>query len=86
MYWCPNVGTSARHRSGSRSSRGSTPPTCTLLAAGAVIVATPVVIVYVFSLQRHFIRGMLTGAVKGPYGEPSRSSRYEAVRRDDRGR
>ena len=36
----------------------------TLLAAGAVIVATPVVVVYVF-LQRHFIRGMLTGAVKG---------------------
>jgi raffinose/stachyose/melibiose transport system permease protein len=36
----------------------------TLLAAGAVIVATPVVLVYVF-LQRHFIRGMLTGAVKG---------------------
>jgi raffinose/stachyose/melibiose transport system permease protein len=36
----------------------------TLLAAGAVIVATPVVFVYVF-LQRHFIRGMLTGAVKG---------------------
>ena len=35
-----------------------------LLAAGSVIVATPVVIVYVF-LQRHFIRGMLTGAVKG---------------------
>jgi raffinose/stachyose/melibiose transport system permease protein len=36
----------------------------TLLAAGAVIVAMPVVIVYVF-LQRHFIRGMLSGAVKG---------------------
>jgi raffinose/stachyose/melibiose transport system permease protein len=36
----------------------------TLLAAGAVIVATPVVIVYVF-LQRHFIRGMMSGAVKG---------------------
>ena len=36
----------------------------TLLAAGAVIVATPVVVLYVF-LQRHFIRGMLTGAVKG---------------------
>ena len=36
----------------------------TLLAAGAVIVAMPVVIVYVL-LQRHFIRGMLTGAVKG---------------------
>jgi raffinose/stachyose/melibiose transport system permease protein len=34
-----------------------------LLAAGAVIVATPVVLVYVF-LQRHFIRGMLSGAVK----------------------
>jgi raffinose/stachyose/melibiose transport system permease protein len=36
----------------------------TLLAAGAVIVATPVVVVYVL-LQRHFVRGMLTGAVKG---------------------
>ena len=36
----------------------------TLLAAGAVIVALPVVILYVF-LQRHFIRGMLSGAVKG---------------------
>ena len=29
-----------------------------------MIVAMPVVIVYVF-LQRHFIRGMLAGAVKG---------------------
>jgi raffinose/stachyose/melibiose transport system permease protein len=36
----------------------------TLLAAGAVIVATPVVLLYMF-LQRHFIRGMLSGAVKG---------------------
>ena len=35
-----------------------------LLAAGSVIVATPVVILYVF-LQRHFIRGMLSGAIKG---------------------
>jgi raffinose/stachyose/melibiose transport system permease protein len=35
-----------------------------LLAAGSVIVATPVVLVYVF-LQRHFIRGMLSGAIKG---------------------
>jgi raffinose/stachyose/melibiose transport system permease protein len=35
-----------------------------LLAAGAVIVAVPVVLVFLF-LQRHFIRGMLTGAVKG---------------------
>ena len=35
-----------------------------LLAAGAVIVATPVVLLYVF-LQRHFIRGMLSGAIKG---------------------
>ena len=34
-----------------------------LLAAGAVIVAAPVVLVYLF-LQRHFIRGMLSGAVK----------------------
>jgi raffinose/stachyose/melibiose transport system permease protein len=35
-----------------------------LMAAGSVIVATPVVILYIF-LQRHFIRGMLAGAVKG---------------------
>ena len=35
-----------------------------LLAAGSVIVATPVVVLYVL-LQRHFIRGMLSGAVKG---------------------
>ena len=48
----------------SASSRAATPSNLTLLAAGAVIVATPVVILYVF-LQRHFIRGMLTGAVKG---------------------
>ncbi|MEP6854716.1 MAG: carbohydrate ABC transporter permease, partial [Pedococcus sp.] len=34
----------------------------TLLAAGACIVATPVVVLYVF-LQRHFIAGMLEGAV-----------------------
>jgi raffinose/stachyose/melibiose transport system permease protein len=36
----------------------------TLLAAGAVIVAAPIMLLYVF-LQRHFIRGMLSGAVKG---------------------
>ncbi len=35
----------------------------TLLAAGACIVALPVVIVYLF-LQRHFIAGMLEGAVR----------------------
>jgi len=35
-----------------------------LLAAGSIIVATPIVILFLF-LQRHFIRGMLTGAVKG---------------------
>lgn len=35
-----------------------------LLAAGAVIVSLPVVAVYVL-LQRHFIRGMLSGALKG---------------------
>jgi raffinose/stachyose/melibiose transport system permease protein len=34
-----------------------------LLAAGSVIVATPVVLVYLF-LQRHFIRGMIEGAVR----------------------
>jgi raffinose/stachyose/melibiose transport system permease protein len=35
----------------------------TLLAAGAVIVALPVVVLYLF-LQRHFIAGMLEGAVR----------------------
>ena len=35
-----------------------------LIAAGAVIVALPVLIVFIF-LQRQFIRGVLTGAVKG---------------------
>lgn len=35
----------------------------TLLAAGAVIVAAPMVLLYLF-LQRHFIQGMLEGAVK----------------------
>ncbi|MEO7373485.1 MAG: carbohydrate ABC transporter permease [Terrimesophilobacter sp.] len=35
-----------------------------LLAAGAVLVALPVVALY-FILQRHFIKGMLDGAVKG---------------------
>jgi raffinose/stachyose/melibiose transport system permease protein len=34
-----------------------------LLAAGAVLVALPVVVLY-FLLQRHFIQGMLDGAVK----------------------
>ena len=35
-----------------------------LLAAAAIIVAAPVTIIYVF-LQRHFIQGMVSGAVKG---------------------
>ena len=35
-----------------------------LLAAAAVLVALPVLIVYIF-LQRHFIRGMIDGAVRG---------------------
>lgn len=34
-----------------------------LLAAGAVLVALPVVVLY-FILQRHFIQGMLEGAVR----------------------
>ncbi|MEU6572726.1 carbohydrate ABC transporter permease [Streptomyces sp. NPDC046805] len=34
-----------------------------LLAAAAIIVALPVVVLYLF-MQRHFIAGMLTGAVK----------------------
>jgi raffinose/stachyose/melibiose transport system permease protein len=35
-----------------------------LLAAGAVIVALPVVVVYLF-LQRHFIQGIVEGSTKG---------------------
>lgn len=35
-----------------------------MLAAAATIVALPIVIVYIF-MQRHFLRGMLGGAVKG---------------------
>ncbi|MGW7657965.1 carbohydrate ABC transporter permease, partial [Streptomyces tendae] len=35
-----------------------------VLAAASIIVALPVVASYVF-LQRHFISGMLSGAVKG---------------------
>jgi raffinose/stachyose/melibiose transport system permease protein len=35
-----------------------------LLAAGSVIVAGPVVLIYIL-FQRYFIRGMLSGAVKG---------------------
>jgi raffinose/stachyose/melibiose transport system permease protein len=34
-----------------------------LLAAGAVLVALPVVALYIF-LQRHFIKGMVEGAVR----------------------
>jgi raffinose/stachyose/melibiose transport system permease protein len=34
------------------------------LAAGSLIVALPVIVVYI-ALQRHFIRGVLSGAVKG---------------------
>jgi raffinose/stachyose/melibiose transport system permease protein len=35
-----------------------------LLAAASIIVAFPVLVVYVF-LQRHFIRGMVSGSLKG---------------------
>jgi raffinose/stachyose/melibiose transport system permease protein len=35
----------------------------TKVAAAAVLVAAPIVIVYIV-LQRHFIRGMLAGAIK----------------------
>jgi raffinose/stachyose/melibiose transport system permease protein len=34
------------------------------VSAAATLVALPVLVVYVF-LQRHFIRGVLSGAVKG---------------------
>ena len=33
------------------------------MAAAAVLVAAPIVVVYIV-LQRHFIRGMLAGAIK----------------------
>jgi raffinose/stachyose/melibiose transport system permease protein len=35
-----------------------------LVSAGAVIVAIPILVVFIF-FQREFMRGMLTGAVKG---------------------
>jgi raffinose/stachyose/melibiose transport system permease protein len=35
----------------------------TKVAAAAVLVAAPILIVYLF-LQRHFVRGMLAGAIK----------------------
>ena len=35
-----------------------------LMAAGALIVAAPILLVYIV-FQRYFIRGMLGGAVKG---------------------
>jgi raffinose/stachyose/melibiose transport system permease protein len=35
-----------------------------LVSAGAVIVAVPIVVVFII-FQREFLRGMLTGAVKG---------------------
>ena len=41
-------------------SRGGDP---TKVAAASVIVAAPVVLIYLF-LQRHFIRGVLAGAIK----------------------
>ena len=43
--------------------QGQYPAETALLSAGAVIVALPMVIMFLF-LQRHFIRGMLEGAVK----------------------
>jgi raffinose/stachyose/melibiose transport system permease protein len=36
----------------------------TKVAAAAVLVMMPIVIVYIL-LQRHFVRGMLAGAIKG---------------------
>jgi raffinose/stachyose/melibiose transport system permease protein len=35
----------------------------TKVAAAAVLVAAPIIVVYI-ALQRHFIRGMLAGAIK----------------------
>jgi len=42
------------------ATRGSDP---TRVAAASILVAAPVVVVYIF-LQRHFIRGMLAGSIK----------------------
>jgi raffinose/stachyose/melibiose transport system permease protein len=36
----------------------------TKVAAAAILVVAPIIIVYIF-LQRHFVRGMLAGAIKG---------------------
>ncbi|MGW0519529.1 MULTISPECIES: carbohydrate ABC transporter permease [unclassified Crossiella] len=49
---------------GLRFFQGRATTSVPLLAAGSVLVALPVVVLYLF-LQRHFIRGMLDGAVKG---------------------
>ncbi|MBN6042312.1 carbohydrate ABC transporter permease [Amycolatopsis sp. 195334CR] len=43
---------------------GPATTTVPLLAAASVLVALPVVVLYLF-LQRHFIRGMVDGSVKG---------------------
>ena len=56
------------HDGAARASATSPAPTRagdpTKVAAAAVLVATPVVIVVYIFLQRHFIRGMLAGAIK----------------------
>ena len=61
---CSTGRTTRPRRSGSRSSPARTRATDpTKVAAAAVLVALPVLIVYLF-LQRHFIRGVLAGAIK----------------------
>ena len=56
--------TCAPRRSGLALFQGQYTAGTSLLAAGAVMVAFPVVVFYLF-LQRHFIRGMVDGATKG---------------------
>ncbi len=57
-------GACAPRRSGLSLFQGQYTAGTSLLAAGAVLVALPVVVFYLFA-QRHFIRGMVDGSVKG---------------------
>ena len=63
LVMVPPTSRCAPRRSGLAFFQGQYTQGTALLAAGATIVALPVVVVYLF-LQRHFIAGMLEGAVK----------------------
>ena len=61
------VSGSESHQTRRSASASSPAPTRagdpTKVAAAAVLVALPILVVYLF-LQRHFVRGMLAGAIK----------------------